>query len=682
MIRTERRDDVLVITIDNPPVNALSPGVPEGLLAAVREAETDPAIRASVVIGAGRTFIAGADIREFGKIVSGERPPLDLAELLDQIEDSLKPVVMAIHGTALGGGLETALAGHYRIAAREAQVGQPEVKLGLIPGAGGTQRLPRLCGMAKAFELCALGEPLAAPEALALGILDKLAEGDLLESAVEYARGLPGVRKAREFHCEAADPEEVLRQCEKRMRGQLAPKLAVEAVQAAVLPYSEGRAVERRLFERCLHGQQSKSLIHVFFAERAVGKVPGLSAKPRSVASAAVTGAGTMGTGIAMSYANAGIPVLLMDASEEALERGLASIRKNYEATQQKGRLTAEAVRDRMELIRPARHYDGFCGVDVVVEAVPESLELKKHVFRELNLVTRPETILATNTSTLNIDELAAEVENPGRVAGHHFFSPAHVMRLLEIVRGKETSDEVIATSLDLAKRLKKTGVVVGNCFGFLGNRMFKHYRREAVRLVEEGCTPSQVDEALTEWGMAMGPLAVGDLSGLDVVYLIRQEALRMGIPHVPANSIEDWLYARGRYGQKTGAGWYKYDEQRRREPDPAVDALAAEYAAAQAIPRRHFEPREIRERTLFALVNEGARILEEGIALRAGDIDIAYIHGYGFPAWRGGPMHWASAYGLHKVVEGIERFYDELGPQWKPAQLLVDLAARGRGFE
>lgn len=682
LIRTERHDDILVVTIDNPPVNALSPGVPEGLLAAVEEAAADPGIRASVVIGAGKTFIAGADIREFAKIVSGERPPLDLAELLDRVEDSPKPVVMAIHGTALGGGLETAMAGHYRIAAPGAQLGQPEVKLGLIPGAGGTQRLPRLCGMAKAFELCALGEPVSAEEALRLGIVDKLAEGDLLQSALDYARSLPGTRKARDFHCEAASPDEVLAACEKRMRGQSAPKLAVEAVQAAVLPYPEGRAVERRLFDQCLHGYQSKALIHVFFGERTVSKIPGLTAKPRAISTAAVTGAGTMGGGIAMCYANAGIPVLLMDVTLETLERGLATIRKNYQASLEKGKLRQDEMDARLALIKPVLNYDGFRSVDIVVEAVHESMELKKHVFRELDLVTRPGTILATNTSTLDVDEIASAVDDPSRVAGHHFFSPAHVMRLLEIVRGRQTSEEVIATSLELARRLKKIGIVAGNCFGFIGNRMFKQYRREAVRLVEEGCTPRQVDGALTDWGMAMGPLAVGDLSGLDVVWLVRQEALRLGIPHIPANSVEDWLYARGRYGQKSGAGWYKYGDDRRPLPDPEVDAIVAEYAAAQAIPRRSFEPREIRERTLFALVNEGARLLEEGIALRAVDIDIAYIHGYGFPAWRGGPMHWASAFGLHKVLAGIERFYDTLGPHWKPAPLLADLAARGRGFE
>ncbi len=680
-VRSEQQGDVLVVTVDNPPVNAISSAVAHGLVEAVRSAQGEETVRAIVVAGAGTTFIAGADIREFPKIVAGELPPLRLAEMLDEIEDSSKPVVMAIHGMALGGGLEVAMAGHYRIATANARLGQPEVKLGLIPGAGGTQRLPRLIGMEKALEMCAFGEPVSAAEALRLGLIDRIATGDLLAEAVSWAREVPGVRRTRNIVCVGCEAQPFVEEAGRRMRLQSAPLKAIEAVQAAVQPFEAGREAERKLFEECLFGIQSKALIHAFFAERAVSKVPGLEARPLPVRQVAVTGAGTMGTGIAMAFANAGFPVILQDTNEDNVRRGLAAIRGHYERSAAKGKLSADELEQRLSRIRSVQFYEGFLEADLVVEAVPESIELKKHVFRELDQATRPDALLATNTSTLDIDEIASAVRQPGRVFGLHFFSPAHVMRLVEIVRGRQTAPEAVATGLEVVKRLRKVGVVAGNCFGFIGNRMFAPYRLEAVRVVEEGAAPHEVDGALTEWGMAMGPLAVGDLSGLDVAWLIRQEALRLGLPHVPANTVEDWLYARGRYGQKTGLGWYRYDDNRRASPDPEVDSLVAEYAAAQGIPRRAFEPREIRERTLFALVNEGARLLEEGIALRPGDIDITYIHGYGFPAFRGGPMHWASAFGLQKVLDGLERFYDELGPHWKPAPLLAELARQGKGF-
>jgi 3-hydroxyacyl-CoA dehydrogenase len=676
MVRSRRQEDVLVVEVDNPPVNALSPGVPEALAAAVREGERDPDVRAVVVMGAGRTFIAGADIREFPKIAAGEKEPLDFNAALAAIEECGKPVVMAIHGTALGGGLETAMAGHYRVAAESAQLGQPEVKLGLIPGAGGTQRLPRLAGLEAALEMCAFGEPVAARRALELGLVDAIVEGDLLEGAIAFARAQTAPRRTRDRAVEGK-PEAaagVRAACEKRMRGQQAPLKAVEAVLAAAsLPFEEGLALERRLFLECLYGEQSRALIHAFFAEREAAKLPfgSKQAKPAEVRRAAVVGAGTMGGGIAMSYANAGIPVLLKDASEERLQGGLAAIRRNYESSARKGKLSAEEVERRMALITPVSGWEGFEQADVIVEAVFEELELKKHVFRDLDAVAKPDAILATNTSTLDIDVIAAQTRRPERVVGHHFFSPAHVMRLLEIVRGKATGEETLAASMELARRLKKVGVVAGNCFGFIGNRMFNAYRAQAVAMAEQGASPWEIDRALVDWGMAMGPLAVGDLAGLDVVWRIRREALKAGVPHTEPRVFEDVLYEQGRYGQKNGAGWYRYDAERRPSPDHEVEVLLREYAAAQAIPQRSFSETEIVERCLYALVNEGARLLEEGIALRPSDIDVVYIAGYGFPAWRGGPMFWAGRVGRGKIRETLSRWYDDEGPFWKPAAWL-----------
>ncbi|WP_321472055.1 3-hydroxyacyl-CoA dehydrogenase NAD-binding domain-containing protein [uncultured Paludibaculum sp.] len=689
LVLTSRQGSVLVVTIHNPPVNALSPGVPEGIVEAVRAAANDGSVQAVVVIGDGRTFIAGADIREFGRIVSGEAPPLNLNELLAEIESSPKPVIMAIHGTALGGGLETAMAGHYRVAVASAKAGQPEVKLGLIPGAGGTQRLPRLVGVEPAMRMCAFGEPIDAAEALALGLFDRIVEGDLLAGAVAFANENPPVRRTRDLTAKLVDgaAAESLKSlfqdsCRKKLKGQSAPLAALESIAAtAYLNFDAGLEQERKLFNDCLFGTQSKALIHVFFGERTVARIPGLPAhtQPLPLHRAAVVGAGTMGGGIAMCFANAGVPVVLKDTTESALERGMATIRRNYEGAVKRGRLGAEAAQQRLALIRPVLHYDGFDDADIVVEAVFEELALKKHVFSDLDAVVRDGAILATNTSTLDIDEIASVTGRPEWVVGTHFFSPANVMRLLEVVRGRATSPEVIATAMALAKTLKKVGVLSGNAFGFIGNRMFGPYRHEAIRLVEEGAGVPQVDQALTGWGMAMGPLAVGDLAGVDVSWLVRQEALRLGIPHVEAASFEDELYRLGRFGQKTGAGWYLYDEDRKATPDPEVERLVREYAACQGIPQRTFTHSEILERTLFALINEGARLLEEGIALRAVDVDIVYVNGYGFPAWRGGPMHYAETIGLQRVTDRMRALYDEFGPFWKPAALLEDAAKAGR---
>jgi 3-hydroxyacyl-CoA dehydrogenase len=696
LVNYTRRGEIGVITINNPPVNALSPGVPEGIMAGIDAAERDPEVRAVVVIGAGRTFIAGADIREFAKITGGEKERIALYPLMNKIEDSSKPVVMAIHGTAFGGGLETAMSGHYRVAAAAAQVGQPEVKLGIIPGAGGTQRLPRLAGVGKAVEMCEFGEPVDAKTALAAGILDKIVEGDLLEGAIEFARGIAGkpAVKTRERNEKLQDSAAntaifalAREQARKTRRGQMAPLAAIDAVEAAAkVPFEEGINREAEIFRVCLFSTQSKSLIHAFFGERTVSKIPDIPKDTRifEIRSAAIIGAGTMGGGIAMNYANAGVPVIVKDSSREALDRGLATIRKNYENSVKKGRFSQAVMDQRMALIKPQLNYDGFDQADIIVEAVFEGMALKKQIFSEIDQIAKADCLLATNTSTLSIDEIAAATARPRMVIGHHFFSPANVMKLLEIVRGKATSKEVIATSMALAKKLGKIGVLAGNCKGFIGNRMIHCYAREAVFLVEEGAAPEQVDAALYEFGMAMGPLAMGDLAGLDVGWRIRQEFKHLEKPGArKAMMIPDRLCEMGRYGQKTGKGWYIYDANRKPSPDPEVAALIEKAAREAGIGRREISNDEIIERTIYALVNEGAKILEEGIALRAADIDIVYLNGYGFPSWRGGPMFYADTIGLKNVLARIEEFEQRHGSDyWAPAPLLRKLAEQDRTFE
>jgi 3-hydroxyacyl-CoA dehydrogenase len=691
-----RDGEIGVITVNNPPVNALSPGVPEGIAAAVEQIQNDDSIKGGALIGAGRTFIAGADIKEFGKITSGQRKrDLNFLEVIKAIEDCPKPMVAAIHGTAFGGGLETAMGFHYRVAAPSAQVGQPEVKLGIIPGAAGTQRLPRLAGVAKATQMCADGNPIGAKEALEFGIVDRIVDGDLLQGAVAFLRekiaGGERPPKTRDRNDKLGDEatnaaifEAARAQAKKAARGMMAPMAAIDAVEAATkLPFEEGCAREAELFKECLFSDQSKAMIHVFFGEREVAKIPDVSKDTEvfEIKKAAVIGAGTMGGGIAMNYANAGIPVIVREVTQEALDRGMATIRKNYENSVKKGRFTQEVMSERMALITPQLGYDGFEEADIITEAVFEGMELKKQVFGELDRVAKPGAILASNTSTLSIDEIASATSRPEFVIGHHYFSPANVMRLLEIVRGKATSKEVIATSMALSKRLKKVGALVGNCYGFVGNRMLHQYGREAQFLVEEGAEPQDVDGALYKFGMAMGPLAVGDLAGLDVGWRIRKEHAHLQKPGVRYPKVADRLCEMGRYGQKTGAGWYKYDENRNRIPDPEVDALIEQVAAEQGIKRRKVSEEEIIERTQYALINEGAKILEEGIALRAVDIDIIYINGYGYPAWRGGPMWYADTVGLKKVYERVNQFHEEHGELWEPAPLLKRLAEAGKTF-
>lgn len=693
VVQLTRDREIAIITINNAPVNALSPAVAGGVARAIEHVGKDDSIDAAVLIGAGRTFVAGADIKEFGKITSGKVPRgAGLLPLLLRIEDS-KPVVVAIHGAAFGGGLELAMAGHYRVAAPSAQLGQPEVKLGIIPGAGGTQRLPRLVGIAKALEMCAEGNPISAEEAVRLGLVDQLIEEDLLSGAIAFAREVAGksARKTRERNDKLSSAENsrelftaARERAHSRQRGMTAPLAAVDAVEAATrLPFEEGCQIERQLFDDCLFSEQSKALIHVFFGEREVGKIPDVSKETPTlpVNSAAVVGAGTMGGGIAMVFANAGIPVLLKDADQSALDRGIATIQKNYLSSVKRGKFTQQFVDERLKLIRPTLAYDDFGKVDMVVEAVFEGMALKKEVFSQLDQVCKKSAILATNTSTLDIDEIASATSRPEAVVGTHFFSPANVMRLLELVRGRNTSKEVIATCMQLSRKLSKVGVLVGNCRGFVGNRMFHHYVRESVFLVEEGASPEFVDKALYDFGMALGPLATGDLAGLDVGWRIRKEYRHLEKPGIRQPIVGDRLCELGRFGQKTGAGWHKYDENRRAIPDHEVNALVREWAIEAGIPQREISTQEIVERCIYALVNEGARILEEGIALRAVDIDIIYVNGYGFPSYRGGPMWYADTVGLKNVYHRIQDFHQQFGELWEPAPLLRRLAEAGKAF-
>lgn len=694
LVQFAKNDNVAVITINNPPVNALSPGVPEGISEAIDQVEKDDGVIAAVVIGGGRTFVAGADIKEFVKMTQSKGGPgPGLLPLLLKIENCSKPVVMAIHGTAFGGGLELAMSGHYRVAAPGAQVGQPEVKLGLIPGAGGTQRLPRLAGVAKAVEMCSGGNPVKAQDALDAEIVDKLIDGDFLKGAVAFACEVAGkpAPKTRERNQKLGKAEEdaaifsnARDAVRKKQRNLIAPLAAIEAIEAATrMPFERGCEAEAKLFLDCLYSDQSKALIHVFFGEREVSKIPDVPKETPVVpiSSAAVVGAGTMGSGIAMVFANAGIPVLLKDADQAALDRGLANIQRNYATSVKRGRFSQQFVDERLKLIRPTLSYDDFGVVDMVIEAVFEGMALKKEVFAELDRVCKPRAILASNTSTLNLDEIAAVTSRASYIIGTHFFSPANVMRLLEIVRGKATSKEVIATCMQLAKKLGKVGVLVGNCRSFVGNRMFHPYVREATFLVEEGASVEAVDEALYDFGMAMGPLATLDLAGLDVGWRIRKEYRHLEKPGIRQPFAGDRLCEMGRFGQKTGGGWYKYDENRVAVPDPEVAAWAKKWSGEAGIPQRQIQAEEIVDRCIYALVNEGARILEEGYALRAGDIDIIYLNGYGFPAYRGGPMWYADTIGLKAVYERVTELHRILGEPWEPAPLLEQLASEGKTF-
>jgi 3-hydroxyacyl-CoA dehydrogenase len=686
----ETRGSVAVVTVNNPPVNAMSPGVPGGIVARVKEAGADPAVAAIVLRGGGAGTIAGADIRFFGKPwPAGEAT---IRDVIAALEGSAKPVVAALEGACLGGGLEIAMAAHYRVAAPGAQVGQPEVKLGFPPGAGGTQRLPRLAGADAALAMIVEGDPVGAKRAHELGIVDRIVAGDLLEGALRFAEerakaGGPHPR-ARDKSVAVADPNlfaAARQRLARRGRAAKAQLACVDCVEAAAtLPFDEGLARERALFEACVASEESRGLRHVFFAERAVGKVPGIGKDTglKPVARGGVVGAGTMGTGIAMNFANAGIPVRLFDSDAGALARGLETIRKNYGISVSRGSLTREALETRMALIEPASDLAALADADFVIEAVFEEMPIKLEVFRKLDRICKPGAILASNTSYLNVDAIAEAVPaRKGDVLGTHFFSPANVMRLLEVVRTRSASPETLATTLAVARRMRKIPVVAGVCHGFIGNRMLEGYFRECEFLLEEGALPQQVDKAITEFGFAMGPFAVKDLAGLDVGWRARKarEATRDKTKRY--SRIADRLCEMGRFGQKTGAGYYRYEAGSRTPiPDPKVEAMIHEASAEAGYQRRAIAEEEIVARCLYPLVNEGARILDERIALRAGDIDIVWINGYGFPAWRGGPMFWADAVGLRAIADAIERFGRD-HDFWEVAPLIRRLVADGKGF-
>jgi 3-hydroxyacyl-CoA dehydrogenase len=633
-----------VISIDNPPVNALSQAVRQGIMEALDESERD-ASEALLIICEGRTFIAGADISEFGK------PLLDpwLPTVVNQVEASAKPVVAAIHGTALGGGFEVALSAHYRCALPTAKVGFPEVKLGLLPGAGGTQRTPRLAGVQAALDLMTSGAPVSATQAAEVGLVDRIIEGDLLEGALAWSAELladgAGPRRTAEMTVATHDPaifDAYRATLAKRARGQIAPQYIVECVEAATrLPLVEGLQVERDRFAELMAGEQSIALRHIFFAERQAAKVDGLPKETplRPVESVGVIGGGTMGGGIAMSFANAGIPVTLIEINDEALERGLSIVERNYAGSVKRGKLSEDKAAQCRALISGSTDYSSLADADLVIEAVFEDPELKKKIFTKLDDVCKQGAILATNTSYQDVDAIAAVTKRPEDVIGMHFFSPAHIMKLLEVVRGEKTADDVLATCMKLAKRIRKVPVVSGVCYGFIGNRMLQPYGKQSQLLLLEGATPEQVDGAMEEFGMAMGPLRVFDLAGLDVGYKARQ-ALSEEEKGDPASyRVPDLLVEAGRLGQKSGAGFYSYDENRRPTPDPVVQAVIEETAVELGIERREIPDQEIVDRLVGALVDEGRKILDEGIAQRAGDIDVVYVYGYGFPAYRGGPM-------------------------------------------
>jgi 3-hydroxyacyl-CoA dehydrogenase len=682
------RDGVAVITLDNPPVNGLSNPLRAAILQNLKAADADPAVKAVVITGSAKAFCGGADIREF----NAPRLKPDLPEINDQQDAMGKPLVAAIGGFALGGGLELALACHYRIAAPKAQLGLPEVKLGILPGSGGTQRLPRVVPMAEAVKMMTTGNPIASEQAKELGLVDEIAQGELLEAAIRFARGKVGTPLPRIRDRTArldGDPKaffaEVRAQVAKESKGYPAPLLIVECAEAAVArPFDEGRRLERANFDKLVSGPESKALRHMFFAERQTSKIPDVpeDTPVREVNSAAVIGAGTMGGGIAMSFANAGIPVTLVDMTQDALNRGINLIRKNYSATVEKGRLAQADMDKRMGLIRGSTSLGEVANADIVVEAVFERMDVKQDIFRKLDGTVKKGAILATNTSTLDVDQIAAATTRAGDVVGTHFFSPANVMRLLEVVRGRETAKDVLATTMKLGKRLKKVAVVSGVCDGFIGNRMLEKYTQQAYFLIDEGASPAQVDGALQRWGMAMGPFTMYDMAGNDIGWEIRKRRYKER-PDFVYSRVADRVCELGRFGQKTGKGFYKYEPGSRKPlPDPEVQDIIEKYRSEIGVKPRQISDEEIVERCVYALANEGARILEEGIALRASDIDMVYLTGYGFPPYRGGPMFYADSVGLQKVLEAIQKFQTGYqGAQWQPAPLLVRLANAGKRF-
>ena len=692
LVNYEVRGTVAVLTVDNPPVNAMSPGVPKGICQGVTKANADAAVAAIVLIGAGRGFIAGADIRYFSlPWPQGEER---FADIIAAFEASPKPVIAAIHGHALGGGLETAMACHYRVIVPGAQVGQPEVKLGFPPGAGGTQRLPRLAGIKAALDMIVSGNPVKAQKAAELGIVDKVIEGDLLEGALAFAaeKGAQGGkhRRTRDIALSLDDRsvfEDKRKEIARSARGMRAPYACIECVEAAVdLPFDEGVKREREIFEVCVKSDESKALRHVFFAERAAGKVPGVGKDTplKELKKAGVLGAGTMGGGIAMNFVAAGLPVTIVEQSKEALDRGMGVIAKNYANTVAKGRMSQEQMDKALAMITPSVSYDDLGEADIIIEAVFEEMAVKKEVFARLDKVAKKDAILTSNTSYLDIDAIADTV--PGRagtVLGTHFFSPANVMRLLEVVRTRNVSDSNLMTVLDLGRRMRKLPIVAGVCHGFIGNRMLEGYFGEASIMVEEGSEPQRIDKVMYDFGMAMGPLAVMDLAGNDIGWRKRKDA-GGGVPvETRGGFIANRLCEMGHYGQKTKRGYYIYDDNRKSTPNPDVMDLAAKAREFFGVQSHQHSDQEILERCLYPLINIGAKILEEGFALRASDIDLVYLNGYGFPTWRGGPMHWAGTVGLAKVHDAIVRYGQTLESEhWKPSALLARLAREGKTFE
>jgi len=688
IVETDKQGDVTVIRMDNPPVNALGHALRVGLEKAFNEANADAAVKAIVLTGTGRFFSAGADITEFS---TGMKEPF-LPPLIDRIEAGAKPVVAAINGTALGGGLELALGCHYRVAAKDVrQLGLPEIKLGILPGAGGTQRLPRAIGVEQALQLIITGTFIDAAKGAALGLVDKVADGDVVAAAVAFAReqvGKPPRRIGERTIDEASIPaglfEKARASIGRHPSGPVAPKAAIDAIEAAtVLPLAEGAARERQAFAETSGSPYARALQYAFFAERQAANLPGIGreTKLRDVKTVGILGAGTMGTGIGLAFLNGGFPVTIVETTQEALDKGVARMKETLEANAKRGRITQAQASDRFAKLTPSLKLEDFATADLIIEAVFENMALKKEIFAKLDRIAKPGAIIATNTSTLDVNAIAAETKRPQDVVGLHFFSPANIMRLLEIVRAEKTAPDVMATSMDIAKKIGKVGVQAGVCDGFVGNRMLAAYGNEVQAICLEGAMPQELDGALETWGMAMGPLAVGDLAGLDVGYRVRKERKLTGEAAQFAR-VPDKIVEMGRLGQKTGAGYYKYGSDRKRQVDPEIEALIRAEAEALQIKQRPIPADEIVERCLLRLANEGAKILDEGIALRASDIDTMYLNGYGFPAWRGGPM-WQvdNVIGMKAAAEKIKAYEAKYGARWKIAPLIERLAKEGGTF-
>ena len=687
----EKHDAIAVITLNNPPVNGLGYETRCGIVAGIKQAQDDKSIKAIVIIGGGKAFSGGADIREFNTPKALQEPSLHT--VIKVVENSEKPVVAAIHAVAMGGGLELALGCHYRVALPGAQIALPEVKLGILPGAGGTQRLPRVVGLEAAVNMIVSGTPVLSEKLAGTKLFDQMIEGDLLAGALTYAKKIADARplpKVRDIKITYPNPDGYLQFARNTVRAVAgpfpAPLKCINAIAAAISSknFDEGLQIERDLFIELVQTTESKALRHAFFGERAASKITDVPADTplREIKSAAVIGAGTMGGGIAMNFANAGIPVKILEMKQEALDKGVATIRKNYENSMKKGKLTQEKLDQRMSMISTTMSYADLGSADIVIEAVFEDMDVKEQVFKQLDVVMKPGAILASNTSTLDVDKIAAFTKRPQDVIGTHFFSPANVMKLLEIVRGAKTSKDVLATTMALAKKIKKTGVISGVCDGFIGNRMVEQYVRQAGFLLEEGCLPEQVDKAAEKFGFAMGPFRMSDLAGNDIGWYIRKRRY-IEKPEVTYSKVADLLCEKGRFGQKTSAGWYDYKAgDRKAYPSKEVNDMIVDHSKSLGLERKKISDQQIVERLVYALVNEGAFILEEGIAMRASDIDMVYLTGYGFPLFRGGPMFYADTVGLSNVANSIKQYAKgHHGEAWKVAPLLEKLAHEGKAF-